>query len=471
MIRISTDNLASWSAHAAHALPVFVLPIFLANQISSQDLTLWLMLITLQGMQLIISASASQTAVRTFSYALGGITDLKTKQKIHSPKNRQPNHKMLYQLWKANSLAFMIIAALTFGLLTVLGLLATSSSLHQPREHQAIASIVIFAAGGALRSYGSVHIAYLSSIDRIAQMRWIESACWISAFIAAGVASFMIESVIGITIAYQIPLWINFVTNLILCKRARKTLLYGIDKNESNLNLILDLWPSIWRTGLGTLLFTLSTQGSALMIARSLTPAQTTALLFALSISRPLGQFTQVPFFTKLPRLAKLYANGDLDEQRNISTSAMKLTYKLYAIATLAIVAVIPFYGFLSENAIDVPITLWLLVALAGYLERIGAMHIQLCASSNRIIIHRANGITAIAIIAALSFILQTSNIRIYALPIATIISLSAFYIPIALYYSYREFELKFPQYESRTSIPPLLVILLVALLATLFRY
>ena len=113
-----------------------------------------------------------------------------------------------------------------------------------------------------------------------------------------------------------------------------------------------------------------------------------------------------------------------------------------------------------QDWALQVPLILWLLVGLAGYLERMGGMHLQLYSSTNHILMHWANGATALAftLLASGLFPLLGAN----AFPLAQAAALLVVFLPIGMMNSYRAFALPFPSFELKTSVLPLIVLLVV---------
>lgn len=456
---LQRPSIATWSTYVAKSLPIFVFPPFLFRAFSTEEAAIWLILITLQGMQLLLAASTDQPIMRAFAYALGGATQVRDMRHAAPSGQSGPNIALLSRVWSSGAFAYLVIALSTFALLGAMGVWSAAPLIAtRPEDDGLWVALAVFVVGGALRAYGGLHVSYLMGVDRIPLLRWWEAAFWLLAFISALTTLLSGGGLLAIAVAYQIPLALNIGWNAWLCRRdhrARSGFQTGV---RADREILGQLWPGIWRTGLGTTLFLGATQGAGLYYATVGEAQDVAAFLFAMSLIRPLGQFAQVPFMTKLPRLARLQAEGERDAQRQIAQRSMMLTYILHAGMVLGVAVSLPVVLGLRDASVEVPVLLWLLIGLAGYVERIGAMHLQLYSSTNHIVIHHANGWTAVIYVGLAVAFLPWWDV--YAFPLAQVLALLLVYVPIAMYHSYPTFRLPIPAFELRTSAGPVSVLL-----------
>lgn len=464
---LTRPAIATWSAFILRALPLVALPVLIAQREAPAFLAFWLVLITLQGLQLLFESSLNMSFMRSFSYAMGGADRLKIDVGPPMQTGLPPNHSILARTWNTGAIIYGGMAVVTAAAVIVTG----SLSAHGIAEDLGAGAdpwlaLFVFAAGAGLRAYGGLHLAYLYGVERITLVRWWEATFWALAFTTASAAVSAGAGLLGVALAYQIPLAANIFWNMWLCRKDQRARTGFTRKIGADRDIIAQLWPSIWRTGLGTFLYLGTTQGVGLYYATIGQPAQVAAFLFAMSIIRPLGQFAQVPFFTKVPVLARLQASGETQAQQAIAERSMRYSYILHASMVLAVAAMLPLLGRMQEGAaVHVPPLLWLLVGLAGYLERIGGMHLQLYSSTNHILVHWANGVTAIAFIALATMLFPSLGVN--AFPLAQAIALLAAFLPISMVNSYRAYTLPIPSFELKTSALPLIV-LLMAIVGTM---
>jgi hypothetical protein len=460
-----SPSIATWASFVARAIPVFFLPVLVGLQFDSFFLAYWMILVTLQGLQLLLETSLTVSFVRGFSYAMGGAQHLQIERASVASERRSPNHLLLSRTWNMGCLLFAAIGGVTGVLLYSFGAWSGAQLIDKlPSQFEALGALAVFAMGGAFRAFGGLHLSYLYGVERIALTRWWETGFWLLAFVTAAASILSGAGMLSIALAYQIPLAAQVLWNMWLCRRDQRGRAGFERALRPDFDILIQLWPGIWRTGLGTTLFIGATQGAGLYFATVGEAEEVAAFLFAMSLIRPLGQFAQVPFFTKLPTLARMQAAGEREAQRKIAQRSMMLSYALHAFMVLGMAATLPLILGLLDSQVEVPVLLWLLIGLAGYIERMGAMHLQLYATTNHVLFHWANGLAAIIYIGLAALILP--GLGVYAFPLAQILALLVAYVPIGMWNSYKTFGLPIPAFELKTSIFPLSALVIVTLVS-----
>jgi len=463
----TSPSVATWGSFAARFLPLFILPPFVFRSFSTVEATLWFLLITLQGLQLLLESNVGLTFIRAIGFAIGGATQLRDQRMPDSDRLAgQENHALLSRLWSSMRGLYRLVGLLTFLVIGTVGLWSAHALIVQLDDpSEGWAALAVFVVGAGLRAYGGLHISYLYGVGRIALLRWWEMGFWLLAFLAALGTLVAGGDLITVVVAYQIPLVANLFWNVVLARldqngRAGFTVPRSIDRN-----VVSQVWPGMWRAGMGVGIYLGVTQGAGLYYAR-IGPAQDVAIyLFAMSLMRPMIQFAQVPFFTKLPRLAALQASGERTTQVEVAQRGMVLSYALLAAMVLVTAGVLPVLAWAGggEGA-RVPLLLWAVIGLAAYLERIGGMHLQLYSQTNHILWHWANGGTAFLFVLFSWFLLP--GLGSLAFPTALCLAILVFYMPYSMWHSYRSFKLAFPRFELRTSVLPLLMVLVLVMVA-----
>jgi hypothetical protein len=463
----TSPSVATWGSFSARSLPLFILPPFVFRSFSTVEAALWFLLITLQGLQLLLESNVGLTFIRAIGFAIGGATQLRDQRIPDSDRLAgQENHALLARLWSSMRGLYRLVGLLTLLVIGTMGLWSAHALIVQLGDpSEGWAALAIFVVGAGLRAYGGLHISYLYGVGRIALLRWWEMSFWLLAFLAALGTVLAGGDLIAVVVAYQVPLVVNLVWNAVLARRDQRSRAgfnapRGIDRN-----VLSQVWPGMWRAGVGVGVYLGVTQGAGLYYAR-IGPAQEVGIyLFAMSLMRPMMQFAQVPFFTKLPRLAALQASGDRATQVEVAQRGMVLSYALLAAMILVTAGVLPALAWAGGGeAARVPLLLWAVIGLAAYLERIGGMHLQLYSQTNHILLHWANGGTAILFVLLAWLLLP--GLGALAFPTALCLAVLIFYIPYSMWYSYRSFELAFPKFELRTSALPLLAVLLLLIVA-----
>jgi hypothetical protein len=296
-------------------------------------------------------------------------------------------------------------------------------------------------------------------------LRWWDMFFWGLAFLSAFGTIMAGGGLLAMAVAYQAPLIAGLVWNVVLVRRdqmgrAGFTPPAGVDRD-----VLSQVWPGMWRGGLGVGIYLGATLGAGLYYAQIGPVEEVATYLFAMSLMRPMIQFAQVPFYTRLPALAALQAAGDRTTQIKVAQRGMFLSHVLLAATVLAAAVALPVLAWAGGGEVArVPLLLWAVIGLAAYLERIGGMHLQLYSQTNHIVWHWANGGTAI-LFALFSWLLLP-DLGALAFPTGLCLAILIFYMPYSMWHSYRSFTLAFPDFELRTSVLPISMILLLLVAA-----
>jgi len=457
-------SISTWGSFLVRAMPLLVLPPFVSRLFPTPEAALWFVLITLQGLQLLLESSVGMTFIRSIGFVMGGATQLRDhRQAGEAGKQAQPNMNLMSRLWSVMRSLYGYVGLITLLFIGVLGAASAPTLIQQmdnPREGWG--AIAVFVVGAGLRAYGGLYISYLYGIGRIALLRWWEAVFWGLATISSLAVLLAGGSLLAVALAYQIPLLGNLFWNALLVRKDQNRRrgferVGGIDRE-----VLTQVWPGMWRTGLGVALFLGVTQGAGLYYAKIGPAEQVASYLFAMSLMRPMMQFAQVPFITKLPILAEYQVKAERLEQVKLAQRGMLLSHSLLALMVLAAAVVLPVFAK-AGGATDVPLLLWVAIGVAAYLERIGSMHLQFYSQTNHILLHWANGGAAILFAIFAWFLLP--HLGVLAFPLALCLALLLFYVPYSMWHSYQAFGLSFPRYELRTSAVPLLLMLSLLLL------
>ena len=334
-------NVATWASFGARAVPLVALPILITNEYDESTVALWMVLITLQGLQLLFESNIGLTFIRAIGFALGGAEHVGLHNAGHVEGNTGINKELLAQILKAMQFAYAVIAVLSFMVLLLACAVAAEGLIHGlTNASDGVLGSVIFVICCGLRVFGGLHISYLYGIGKITELRWIEFVCWCVSFAAAAVVIFFNGSFATIVFAYQAPLVINLWVNYKVAQSS-EIAVHEYVNVSSGWPVLKELWPVLWRSSFGAILYLGVIQGSGLLYARFGEPETVAYYLFALSLMRPMMQFAQVPFFTQLPKIAMMQVSG----QRNdlIAVAQKSVSLSLFILSFLIAVAVIVF--------------------------------------------------------------------------------------------------------------------------------
>ena len=446
----------------------------LARYFNPTETAIWAVFISLQGLQALIESAVTSVFVRIYAYAKGGSGSISrlAENKSYATTD-EPNWTLFRRIEHTSVLLYTGIGIVTALFLFGVGAFAAVgriNELSQP-EHGWIALIAIITMSG-MRAYCGRYISALYGFEFITEQRISEAILWVICIAVTLMVVISTGSLAWTAIAYAAT-QISYSAVLVW---QRRILIVEPDKEAGDLlaslqfdrEIFRDIFGPLWRSSVGITLYLLAFQGTALDMARQLTPIEATTFLLTVNLSRYVTQFAQVPFLVVIPKLARLRSMGNLDDQRKVATRFMRTSFTLLmamqiAIAILANPTMSAFGA--SDKAID--LNLWLIICVAMFFERHGGMHLQVYSTTNHIIWHWLNGGTGL-ILAAVAFLLQP-HIGLYAWPISYLVSMALFYDPVSTVYSYKTLGFRFPALEIQTSLLPFAVSITVVATARYF--
>lgn len=464
-----SPTFMTWASLATRSLSlVLILPLIL-TKLEKPEIALWYLFGAALSFQSLSYMGFGSTFVRIVAYAFGGskTEDLKDSMIVAEAKREEapPNWVGIGRILSNMNYIYFY---LTFVLLVFI--LATTLLLNRPINLTADitnswVSWTVIAVGSIIALRGSIFMTYLEGINQIALVRR-----WDALFGLFGIASNFIVliffgNLISLVISSQFWFLANIPRNYFLCKSVANGVFTTFTLTASfDPSIFAVVWESAWKSIVGTLMSVGVVQFSNLLYAQIGTSAAMASYLLGFNLLKQLSTFSQAPFYSKLPLLARLRKQGKIKELKRIASRGMFLTYWFFLFGAISMglfgeVILIK----LGSNA-DFPTTLlWSTLALGFLLERFGALHIQLYSTTNHIIWHVANGISGL-IYLTIAFV-ALKSIDVYAFPCALIASNLLFYSWYSAKFSLKSIGETFWSFDKKIFIPAL------ALSLTLISY
>jgi len=438
---------------------IIVLP-FLLTELTTEEISLWYLFAAIAGFQLLIDLGFSPTFSRVIAYALGG-ADV---QAIGSPQGNakgSPDWQTLGRICSTMGYVYSRLGVAWFLILLCLGTLAVLRPITLIEgSHSAWLAWIVVLASSTLSFFGIAYSSYLQGVNKIAVLRRWEIITSIGSTVTSVLVLTQGGDLLALVIAYQGWQVVNVVRNRWLSRTVlggRMKTFHGIARDE---NVLSAVWPSTWRTGVGVFTGYGIVQASSIIYAQIASPSAAATYFLALRLIQAVSQFSRAPFYSKLPTLARMYSEGRNVELVQLARKGMSLAYLTYVVGFVALgVYGAPILEAIGSNAAFPSFLLWMLLGIAYFVERYGAMHINLYSTTNDIINHVANGIAGIIYIVV--GVTGFHYMGIYAFPVALIAGNVGFYAWYAASHSYRAFGLGFLSFESVTMLPYLGVLFL----------
>ena len=437
--------LTTWLSMAARLLnPLVVLPLVVVR-LQPAEINIWNLLLIVVGFQLIFDLGFAPTFIRVFAYAMGGRSDLSrnTTYKFSiASHNSSPNWKLFAQIWGTMTRVYRRLGLFTFVGLSVVGAIVFQrpiNLLNNPLDGWISLSLVV--SGTATFVWGNGYAACLQGMNQIPVMRrweiWMSFLNTVSLIIALSFNAGLVQ-IIAIS---QIWIVLNIMRNRWLVKRCAMVALrtHNGETKKTDNTVMLNVWPSVWRSGLGVMMSFGLVQGTAFLFAQTLSSNDSARYSLTVRLIQMVVAFSNVPFYTKLPKMASLMGNGRKNEILKIAQRGMGLSLLVYpSIFSLLLIGGDGLFHAIGAN-VEFPDPMLLSAfGFAYYIDRFGALNLQLYSLTNDILWHIANGVSGTMFIGLAVFL--TAIYGTFGIPSAWGLSALLFYTPYSCFYVLKEF-------------------------------
>ncbi len=467
-----SPTLMTWGSFLTRSLSaVVVLPLVLRS-FSQEEITLWFMFAQVISLQLLVDMGFTPTFARLIAFAKGGAKDLYSFSEVVSNQNDSnpaPNWVLIVQIIRVMKKVYTRMTLISFGLLLTLGtyfVYAPIQKLQNQATHGWYAwGMIVFTSLFYLRT--NQYSACLQGLNQVALLRRWEVLIAMGGVLSSLSVLLLNGGLLGMIIASQ--LWVmvgisinHWLANKMLIKeqRASNNTVFASKTAAARQSIFPIIWQTAWRSGLGVLISFGTLRFASLYIGEAFAGAASAMFLLGLRMIEIINEFAQAPLYSKLPRLAKLYAEGDKAVLIGVARQGMMRSHWIF-VGTFVLASLI------GDRALQIigsktqfpEISLWFCFGIAYFFQRFGAMHLHFFSTTNQIVWHKVNGITGCLFLLIFLGIYQINPL--YSYPIALLVSSLLFYSWYCAYCAYRAFDLQFWHFEKTVALPPLIVLLL----------
>lgn len=450
----------TWMSHGAKILSlVIVLPLVL-KQLPEAEITLWFLFLLLSALHLLCDMGFVQTFSRAIAYAMGGAEQIKIfNYATDRSTNSEVNWSLIKRICSTMYAVYFRLFFISFVIILIGGSLLLIKPISSCQDSAtAWLSWTFVLAGSTIFLFGNLYSAYLQGINQIALLRRVEAFCFLGSALTCACVLLARGGLLGLVFSNQIWRAITVVAKRYSCGKVENGRFLDFRRSSLDRDVFKAVWPSAWRSGLGVFMSYGLIQLSGLFFAQIEAGKSVASYLLGLRLIQAISQFSQAPFYSKLPILARLNASGSIEKLIALAKRGMFLAHSTYVVQ----IVLMSIFGPLILGVINSKVAfpdnlLWVLLTLAIFAERYGAMHIQLYSTTNHIVWHIANGVTgAITILFSFLFI---KTLGIYAFPAALLISNISFYSWYCARLSYTAFKIPIWNFEKQAFVCPCMVL------------
>ena len=454
---LASSTIATLLSYASKSVNfVVVLPLLLKN-FKSNDIALWYLFSNILTIQLILDSGFSSTFIRILSYGTIGNRDLSKKtsfEEVRELKWDSDFIKTTIYIMKSLYKKIAFIFVLLFIMLGFWAFKLPISKTSNPTFGWIILGCVAFSL--PILVFGSVYSNILQGINKITTLRLWETLFNLLSSITSILILIIFPNVYCLILAILFWALISIYRNKLLINNV---------PNIKDGNLDLSIADSIKKTsinnslksGIGVLFSQGITYISSFFYANYLESSLLASYLIAINLILNIKNFSQAPFYSKIPYFATLTASGNLSKLITLAKKAMQQVYLIFFVFSIMIWLLGFYYSsYLGTNSHFPSLTLWILLSFGFFIERYGAMHIQLYSTTNHILWHIHNGVSGT--ITIIVMIIIFNYIPVYSYPLGLIIGNITFYCWYGPLHSYRFLKSNFWDFEKYIFFPFLII-------------
>ena len=459
-----SPTLTTWGAFLVRSMGfLIVLPLAL-RRLEATEIVLWYLFNAIFGLQWMLDLGFSSTTSRSVAYAAAGVAVV-GRAPDQARGDTTPNWELLGRIRTTAAWVYAALGLLSLVLLAVFGtwsLLKPIASV--PQETRAWIAWLIVLLVCPLSVFGNQYWSYLEGLNKVALVRRWETFLGVASAVTMVIALLFGGGLLALVASNQV--W-AIVRVLVYRHLAARTAGPSgtAPRGVLDRGVLAHLWSGAWRSGVGGGMAYGVGYFASLLVAHHEDAATAAAYLLSARLLDAVLQFSQAPFYSRLPVFTRLRAMREIEQLLAATRRAMRVGYWCY-IAGFVVLALFaaPILGALRSNAAFVPADLWWLMGIATFSQLYGGMHIQLYSTTNHIIWHIAN--TGAGVIFLLVTVLLIDRIGVYAVPLGGLCGYAGFYAWYSARHSYLSLGVGFWRYEARVMVPPALVLLVASAFA-----
>jgi hypothetical protein len=415
----NSPTAMTWGNMVSSSIKLLILTPLILVRYDVNDIAFWYLLLTINSFTVVIDFGFYPTFSRMVSYAFHGLESIQDFGKANNSIEGKPNWSLMNRIYGTINTTY-----LSLGLLVVVVILSvTYFSVHKIID-QSNHELTLWIAYGIFTL--SVYFQFLSKkfdaviigTNHIALInRWNIIINTTNAITAVGIVYFN-GNLVWLS-AHQLFFSIVLNVRSAMLERQicdgvfRSMKILGFDKEVFQWS-----WGPTWKSGLLILCSTGVSQASGVIYAQVADPSKLASYLLSLKLVTTVAQFSQAPFYSKLPMLSGLRVKNEIEKLSTISANAMKKALTVFVIGMAALI----FFGqyglkFIGANTNLIDSKILILMAFIWFLERHHAMHAQIYVTTNRVPFYKSAIITGLVNVGLIWLLLP--KIDVLAFPIA----------------------------------------------------
>ena len=471
----NSPTFTTWAGFFSKAIYGIILLPIVSIKLSTEELSVWLLLNVFIGLQMLGDLGFGSTFSRAISHAYGGaikITIYKNSQDQNfinkSDKSNIPNWNLINRLYVTTSLLYFILSIVLIIIVGIIGYFSLKIPIDNLlNKSEGWYSFIIVLTAIFINFNGSKYRIFLQGINKVALLQRNQSIVAILTVIASVIVVLLTNSLIALIIIQQIGTAIAVIVFKYLSNKnypESKPILFN--DNKIDFKLIKSIFPIAWRSWFGVLMAFGVVQVSGIIVAQYGNSAQTASYLISIKIIDLVKNFSNAPFYSQIPYMNQLFLSKDKKLLLTLAFQRMKYTLLILTVS----LGIITIFGndiltLINSNVKLVNNDIFIILLISAFFERYGALHIQLLTLSNNIIWHIVTAISGTLFLVISYYLINIGREPIFSFSIALLISYVGFYSWYSSYKSYAFYKMNFIKTEYQTTLIPIIVMAIIIII------
>ena len=432
-----------------------VLPLVI-NRLPAEDVAIWYAINSFLLLSVIVEAGFTPTFVRLYAYASAGtpaerLADCGTSGE--GIKDGVPNADSLDRIDGTIQRVFFLTTCIYTIILWAVGswILHPLLTAHEDPKTGWTAWLVVCLCQPLLFHAGKYN-AYLTGTGNVALNQ--RMVALVSLLSSAGMimALLMGGGLISLACILQAGGILGFIRGAVLSRRVNGARYRDSVFGRFDSDVWSAAWSPAWRSALGNAATIGSVQLSGLLYARAASPIDGASYLLGLRLITVIAEFSNAPFYAHIPTYTRFRVEGHLTRLANATALGMKRSLVVFVAGFLMLgIFAAPLLDLVGKDVSFPAPQIWCALGIAFLIQRIGAMHLQIYSTTNRIVWHWV-GLGSVVVFAPAALLL-VDRYGVIGIPLAMAISYLLTLLPISAFLSYRSLSTSPWAFERKASI------------------
>ena len=455
-----SSTLTTWASLGVKTISLVVIfPLVLAK-FDHFEIQVWYLVQSVFKFQFLFDFGFSSTFVRVIAYTVSGGEYSKVDN--HTNGKRFYTKEMLPRIYGTMSRVYNNLSLILLILFVSLGSITLIKPVSTAGLGLGFWLVWMFSVStAAFYVRGLKYASCLQGLGYVALVRRWEAIMGILSATSCVAIVYSEISVIYMILNVQFWVLLNTLRNFLLIRYINNKDNLNLVKNVFDREVFLKVWPSAWRSGIGVFLSSGIINLSGILYAQVASSKASASYLICVRLFQTLINFSNAPFYSKLPVFAKTYAQNKNEFLLGMLNKSMFLTLACYVAGASMIILFGENLLFILKSDVQLPGALFVICfALSFFFERVGAMYLQIHSLKNYIIWHFVNCMNLILI---LTFVVFLYNyLGFISFPVGMLIANLIFFFPYSSYRSEETINIKTKTHYCFSFFVPFVVLLVV---------